>query len=283
MAPRKGQQQFAAEAQLLKSMSTLAQRDFMKSHLSSLVNSHQTSRASSIASKKHHEDQSSFTAKQTVAPASKKPAPDQISMIDLHNAVSALANAPALVLPRKRAAPQPTADSASSVSFSASRASSAVSSAIPIQKCRRLEGRADASALFKGLTSIPLDKAVAASQVADVAASRCAVAPLWSLIGTFKVAMTSVVDVDLAERALKWHQRNPKGGFIAMRVSLQLITEISLGKLALEDQQVAETTYSVIIKTASGKPSQVVFGFASLREASRLKALLKDRATSHSQ
>jgi hypothetical protein len=270
MAPRKGQQ-FAAEAQLLKSMSTLSQRDVMKSHLSSLMNSQRSSREPS--------------APRAPAPPARQHSAHRrqaegISMSDLHKAVNALANAPALLLSRKRpvtvAADQ--APDSELASKSSARSSVAKSSGeTRVAKVRRLETKKDGSALFQGLTSIPLDDRLRAAGDGDVLpASRCAVAPLWSLVGTFKVALTSVVDIDLTERAVKWHQRNPKGGFIAMRVSLQLITDVSLAKLALEDQQVAETQYSVIIKTASGKPSQVVFGFSSLREATRLKALLKE-------
>ncbi len=205
-------------------------------------------------------------------------------MSALHKAVNALANAPALLLPRKRsaaAAPAPVPDSAS-----ASRRSSMPSTAsdAPPAKAHRTERRhavqpwKDGSLLFQGLTSIPLDQRLrAAGETEHQTACRCAVAPLWSLVGTFKVAMASVVDVDLAgERSIKWHQRNPKGGFIAMRVGLQLVTDVSLAKVSLEDHHMSETHYTVVIKTASGKPSQVVFGFSSLREATRLKALLKE-------
>ena len=277
MAPRKGEQ-FSAEAQMLKSMSTLAQRDFMKSHLSSLMPSQQASRASSAASSVKLSRAPKPPAAAEAAKAQKKPA-EGISMTDLHKAVNALANAPALLLPRKRPLAKATPNESLAVSAtprsSVSKCSSAASALQPPPKTRRLEDRrADGSALFKGLTSIPLGNAVAQAD-GDLCASRHTASPLWSLIGTYKVAMTSVVDVDLAERVLKWHQRNPKGGFIGMRVSLQLITDVSLAKVSLEDQQVAETTFSVVIKTASGKPSQVVFGFASLKEATRLKALLK--------
>jgi uncharacterized membrane protein len=133
--------------------------------------------------------------------------------------------------------------------------------------------------MFRGLTAIPLDQRLRGSGPGEEAAasSRCSVCPLWSLIGTFKVALTSLVDVDTAEGVIKWHQRSPKGGFISMRLSMALVTDVSLARLALEDkaQAVTETQFSVVIKMASGKPSQVVFGFPSQGAAARLRALLK--------
>ncbi|RNF03123.1 hypothetical protein TraAM80_05991 [Trypanosoma rangeli] len=93
--------------------------------------------------------------------------------------------------------------------------------------------------------------------------------PIWSLIGTFKTNIHSVVDTDPHHDTLKWYQRTPKNDFQQMRIPLSSIKEIRISSAPPEEMG----PNWVIIRTST-KPTQIVFGFEKLSEAKRMRAAL---------
>lgn len=109
----------------------------------------------------------------------------------------------------------------------------------------------------------------------DFCPRRC-VRPLWSLVGTFKTALTSVVNVDYSNDCLNWQQRNPKGGCQRIRVPLHAVLDAAVVRITQEDDGIKEKQFTVIVHTTV-RPSQVVFGFASTGEAHEFKRMLDPR------
>lgn len=107
----------------------------------------------------------------------------------------------------------------------------------------------------------------------DFCPRRC-VRPLWSLVGTFKTALTSVVNVDYGNDCLNWQQRNPKGGFQRIRVPLHAVLDAVVARITQEDEDIKERQFTVIVRTSS-RPSQVVFGFKSTREANEFRNMVR--------
>lgn len=130
------------------------------------------------------------------------------------------------------------------------------------------------SANSNGLTNSREAVAVAAQSGGSSAncPRRCA-RPLWSLVGTFKTALTSVVNVDYANDCLNWQQRNPKGGFQRIRVPLHAVLDAVTARVTQEDEDITERQFTVIVRT-SARPSQMVFGFRSTREANEFRAMV---------
>ncbi|CCW61130.1 unnamed protein product [Phytomonas sp. EM1] len=98
--------------------------------------------------------------------------------------------------------------------------------------------------------------------------------PLWSLVGTFKTPITSVVDVDYVQGCMRWKQRNPKGGFQMIRIPLDGIQDSVVAHITQEDEDIQEKQFTAIIRTST-RPSQVIFGFKTLSEAKQICSMLK--------
>lgn len=145
----------------------------------------------------------------------------------------------------------------------------------------RKEAAKDGSSLFAdGLASIPIEESMLTAGRATntatttkaenkplfgVYSNKTRVTPQWSLVGTFKTALQSVVQI--LGSNVQWHQRNPKGGFQMISIALSLIVDVSVARAVLGEG----LTFSVVIKTV-GKPSQVTFGFEKMTEAMSFKA-----------
>lgn len=98
--------------------------------------------------------------------------------------------------------------------------------------------------------------------------------PLWSLVGTFKTALNSMVAVDYQGGCLKWNQRNPSGQQQCIKMALDDIVDVFTTRVVQEDECIQETQHTVVVR-ASGRPSQAIFGFTTMREANQLRAALK--------
>ncbi|RNF18890.1 uncharacterized protein Tco025E_04326 [Trypanosoma conorhini] len=94
--------------------------------------------------------------------------------------------------------------------------------------------------------------------------------PAWSLIGTFKTNIYSLVDVDPRHDVLKWHQQTPRNEFQQMRIPLSSIKEVRISSVAREEMG----PNWVIVRTST-KPTQIVFGFEKLSNAKRMRAALQ--------
>ncbi|GET85881.1 hypothetical protein, conserved [Leishmania tarentolae] len=105
---------------------------------------------------------------------------------------------------------------------------------------------------------------------------RYCVRPLWSLVGTFKTSLSGLVTVDLNQECLRWSQRNPKGGKQTIKVPLSSVLDVFTTRVVQEDEQIEERQYTVVARTST-RPSQVVFGFATVTEANHLRNVLKRR------
>jgi hypothetical protein len=126
--------------------------------------------------------------------------------------------------------------------------------------------------MFSGLAAVPFPiKSSTAAVGVNAPVPTPPFYPDWSLVGTFKCPLQHTVEVDTAEKAIKWHQRNPKGGFQHMRMIFNFILDISLAQVKTDYG--AETT--VVIRAAA-KPTQVAFGFSDSLKANRFKQSLQE-------
>lgn len=97
--------------------------------------------------------------------------------------------------------------------------------------------------------------------------------PLWSLVGTFKTSLSGLVAVNFHQGCLRWFQRNPKGGQQCIKVPLSHVLDVFTTRVVQEDENVEEQQFTVVVRTST-RPSQVVFGFATVAEANRLRHAL---------
>ncbi|CAJ1016818.1 hypothetical protein, conserved [Leishmania lindenbergi] len=155
--------------------------------------------------------------------------------------------------------------------------------------------------MFAGLSAIPVDERLFADAVglhtnvistafavpsaraaatADGGGSavqqRYCVCPLWSLVGTFKTSLSSLVTVDFNQECLRWSQRNPKGGQQTIKVPLASVLDVFTTRVVQEDEHIEERQFTVVVRTST-RPSQVVFGFATVAEANHLRNVFKRR------
>ncbi|AAZ12549.1 kinetoplastid kinetochore protein 5 [Trypanosoma equiperdum] len=93
--------------------------------------------------------------------------------------------------------------------------------------------------------------------------------PAWSLIGTFKTDVHTLVSVDTYEGSVKWYQQSPKGGFHRMCASTSVITSVQMANA--EGSPLGE--YLVVINT-SIRPSRITFGFKKSTDARKMVVLL---------
>ncbi|KAH9580949.1 hypothetical protein LSM04_000888 [Trypanosoma melophagium] len=124
---------------------------------------------------------------------------------------------------------------------------------------------------FKGLAGIPLSEDLFDGAFLDsnkIIRRQC-FQPQWSMIGTFKTTLHSLVDVDPRHDIIKWFQKSPSGDFQQIRVLLSFVKEARV--LSATAKEV--TPYWVIV-TTSARPSQIVFGFEKLADANRMKAVI---------
>ncbi|KAG5487229.1 hypothetical protein LSCM4_07717 [Leishmania orientalis] len=132
-----------------------------------------------------------------------------------------------------------------------------------------------ASNAFAG-SSVGAATAAAASGGGGVPQQRYCVRPLWSLVGTFKTSLSGLVTVDCAQECLRWSQRNPKGGQQTIKVPLASVLDVFTTRVVQEDDCIEERQFTVVARTST-RPSQVVFGFATVKEANHLRNVLKRR------
>lgn len=116
------------------------------------------------------------------------------------------------------------------------------------------------------------------------AAARCY--PQWTLIGTFKSSLDTVVQVH--NGTVQWHQRNPKGGFQQMRVPVSLMTDVSVTRVSgmvnsSASWNEADGGYHVVVVKTVTKPSQVSFGFTKLSDAFQWKQAIQNMQKMASQ
>lgn len=104
--------------------------------------------------------------------------------------------------------------------------------------------------------------------------ARCAMRPLWSLLGTFKTALAGIVELNVANDYIRWTQRNPRGGRQTFHIAIGSILDVIVVRVEREDEDIREAQHTVVIRTSS-RPSQVIFGFRTAREATHLKTLLR--------
>ncbi|ORC84849.1 uncharacterized protein TM35_000401160 [Trypanosoma theileri] len=93
--------------------------------------------------------------------------------------------------------------------------------------------------------------------------------PQWSMIGTFKTTLHSLVDVDPRHDIIKWFQKTPNGDFQQMRVLLSSVKETKVLSATAE-----ELTPFLVVVSTSTRPSQIIFGFEKLVDANRMKAAI---------
>ncbi|KEG09750.1 hypothetical protein DQ04_04711030 [Trypanosoma grayi] len=131
--------------------------------------------------------------------------------------------------------------------------------------------------MFKGLAAIPVSEDLfeGASASFEKAPRRRCFQPSWSLIGTFKTDLHSVVDADPHHDALRWYQQTPNGDFQKMRVPLLSIKDV---RVVSGDAQDAGAHWAIV--RTSTRPSQIVFGFEKLSDARRMKSALEDSRVS---
>ncbi|KPI87636.1 hypothetical protein ABL78_3293 [Leptomonas seymouri] len=122
----------------------------------------------------------------------------------------------------------------------------------------------------------PLDWKDTVKTGSSVPQQRYCARPLWSLVGTFKTSLSGLVTVDFYQDCLRWFQRNPKGGQQCIRVPLAQLSDAFTTRVVQEDEHIEEKQYTVVVRTST-RPSQVVFGFATVAEANALRNILKRR------
>lgn len=180
---------------------------------------------------------------------------------------------------------------AAQTSFAAAVAVPSSASAVPPSPPRVCPG------MFAGISAVPLDErlfacdalhgvvgrphtASGSTAAGDGAQQhgqqRYCLRPLWSLVGTFKTSLSGLVTVDLNQECLRWSQRNPKGGQQLIKVPLSAVLDVFTTRVVLEDEQVEEKQFTVVVRTST-RPSQVVFGFATTTQANHMRSILKRR------
>lgn len=202
---------------------------------------------------------------------------------------------------RSWAEPQPPTPAASQQPTSTSRPSLYVAQPAAESAAQRLTVPRVCPGMFTGVSAIPVDEelfvgadalhpnctsTVCAAPVMDAAAAAAAsggpvqqrycVRPLWSLVGTFKTSLSGLVTIDLNQECLRWSQRNPRGGKQTIKIPLASVLDVFTTRVVQEDEHIEERQYTVVARTST-RPSQVVFGFATVTEANHLRNVLKRR------
>lgn len=135
-------------------------------------------------------------------------------------------------------------------------------------KVSALTNNSCCTAMFKGVSAIPLSDKLFDSPEEESEQCRICFQPLWSLVGTHKIALHTVVEIDYNSGALKWNQQNPRGGYQRISIPLSAIEDASCTRILQKDAGVKETQYSAVVRTST-RPSQVVFGFRTQSNAKK--------------
>nr|CCC49164.1 conserved hypothetical protein [Trypanosoma vivax Y486] len=126
--------------------------------------------------------------------------------------------------------------------------------------------------VFTGLGAVKLDSDI--FECCDDVSRVLRFRPLWSLVGSFRCVLQSLVCVEYSSGLLKWLQLSPSGGVHAMRLSLSSIVDAQLVRPSSHSVNTDHATQWVIISSSSN-PSRVVFCFAEPSFAKRMVLALR--------